>query len=290
MWKQSIANCLKLHAVNSLIVKLVLLNMAIVGLKTNVQVYHEYGHLLDMLDLGTLLILAIEVSVRLLVQGRAFFLKPWNLFDATIIAISLIAFSYEVYYLTPFRALLLIRVIEFSPRMKILVRALLKAFLAILSTVFILAIILYIYAYIGFIHFGASVASYFATFERSFITLFQILAFDDLGNIMAAVTNLHPVMGWIYIISFMFMSAFSFLNLLIGIVVQAISDASAQEEKEATRRHQNLVQDDIKKLKHWLGKIMAHHGIDPNLAHAKPALKAKEPLRKAPPKRPKARK
>jgi voltage-gated sodium channel len=88
----------------------------------------------------------------------------------------------------------------------------------------------YIYGIIGVEMFGAF-SENFETLHRSFLTLLQLMTFDDWT---AITTNLmeHSPLALIYIVSFLILAAYILANLIVGIVVDALNEVREQEEIE----------------------------------------------------------
>ena len=66
------------------------------------------------------------------------------------------------------------------------------------------------------------------TMQKAFFTLFRMMTLDDwCSEIAAPILKTHP-MSWIYIVSFVLVSAFVVMNVVIGIFVNSMSEEDHQ--------------------------------------------------------------
>ncbi len=88
------------------------------------------------------------------------------------------------------------------------------------------------------------------------LTLFRVMTFEDWTDVMYEVMEFYPL-AWTYFLTFIFFSAFAFLNMLIGIVVDVVNRESQTlnlVEDEATRHKQEIMAG-IQKLSDELERI-----------------------------------
>ena len=161
----------------------------------------------------------------------------WNIFDLIVTIISSLSFFGGVEGLMGARAirilreLRLLRVVSGSSDMKRIFHALVYALPQMSWAMLFFVLLYYIYGIMGVELYGTDCEK-FATLHQSFLTLMQLMTFDD----WMAVTN--EVMqtntwAWIYFISFIFLAAYILLNLLVGIVVDSLNEVRAQESMES---------------------------------------------------------
>lgn len=77
----------------SLIIALILVNATLMGIETVPELRDQYELPLIVIFLASQLIFVIEIAIRLLAylpKPRRFFSDPWNTFDFTVVALSLI--------------------------------------------------------------------------------------------------------------------------------------------------------------------------------------------------------
>jgi len=66
------------------------------------------------------------------------------------------------------------------------------------------------------------------------LTLSRIMTFEDWTDIQYETMEVYP-MSWMYYMSFIFLTAFAFLNMVIGIVVNVMRKSIEQAER--TKSH-----------------------------------------------------
>lgn len=208
----------------------------------------------------SILIFVVEIVVKIVANGRQFFRgedSGWNIFDLIVTVISSLSFFTGIEGLVGARAirilreLRLLRVVSGSANMKRIFHALIYALPQISWTSLFFVLLYYIYGIIGVEMFGAT-CDKFETLHRSFLTLMQVMTFDDWAALTKEVMENHP-WAWIYFITYVILAAYILVNLLVGIVVDSLNEVRSQEEhdhsdisREFTKLEQQL--DTVKKL------------------------------------------
>ena len=84
------------------------------------------------------------------------------------------------------------------------------------------------------------------------LTLFRIMTFEDWTDIQYETMEVYPL-SWIFYLTFIFFTAFAFLNMVIGIVVNVMEEEhrSAKAEKEPTLKE---LQDELREIKALLAQ------------------------------------
>ena len=213
------------NAMHAFIVILVLCNGMILGLLTETALIGEHGPALVMLDRVIIGVLVVEVLLRFIGTGAHFFERGWNIFDTVILSISVYAMIYDIPVLQAIRIMLLFRIVELIPTMKHVVEAIKRAVKGLVNATILLLVIFYTFAVASTHLFGVIAADHFGNVGRSMFTLFQLMAFDNLGDIIRPIMEVHDS-AWVFFVVFLVMTSFSILNLFIGIIVQAMQDAS----------------------------------------------------------------
>ena len=89
------------------------------------------------------------------------------------------------------------------------------------------------------------------------LTLFRIMTFEDWTDVQYETMEVYP-WSWLFYMSFIFLTAFAFLNMVIGIVVNVMdkeSQAEAEELRQQLEEEQGPeptmreLQDEIRELK-----------------------------------------
>jgi voltage-gated sodium channel len=80
--------------------------------------------------------------------------------------------------------------------------------------------------------FGAEHPDQFGHLGASALTLFQLMTFDGwMGEIVAPAMEEHP-WAWAFFVPFMIVTGFAVLNLLVGLVVNAMQEAAEADRAE----------------------------------------------------------
>lgn len=227
---------------------LVLVNGVVLGMKTEQEIMVHYGELLQMIDLSILIVLVAEILLRLLSLGKRFFLRAWNVFDFCIISVSLYAHFMHFELLEAVRVLLILRLIELLPHMKHVVDAIWRALMGLLNSIILLFIIFYMFAVAGTHLFGEISPAEFGNVGRTMFTLFQLMAFDELGNVIRPIMAVKEY-AWSFFVLFLTATSFSFLNLFIGIIVNAMQEAAEEREKDQPNHQTQMILDALDEVR-----------------------------------------
>ncbi len=98
----------------------------------------------------------------------------------------------------------------------------------------LLAVIFYVFSVMATKLFGDAFPAWFGTIGHSAYTLFQIMTLESWSmGIVRPVMDVFP-QAWLFFVPFIVMTAFTVLNLFIGIIVDAMqSQHTAEREAEA---------------------------------------------------------
>jgi voltage-gated sodium channel len=191
---------------------------------------------LIILDKGVTLFFLAEILLRFAVctNKKRFFLDGWNVFDTIVVIGSLMPIddSEAVLLGRLLRVFRVLRLVSVVPELRFLVNSLLKALPRMGYIALLMFIIFYIYGAIGSMLFSAIDESLWGDVAISMLTQFRVATFEDLSDIMYATMAVHPL-SWIYYLTFIFLTAFVFLNMMIGSILEVMS-----EEKNALQTQQ----------------------------------------------------
>ncbi|QFU76822.1 ion transporter [Halioglobus maricola] len=191
-----------------------------------------------VMDWGITLFFLVEISVRFLgeTEKRRFFRSGWNVFDTLIVVVSLIPIEDSELALVGrlVRIFRVLRMVSIIPELRTLLNSLLKALPQLGYVMLMMFIIFYIYAAVGSTFFAEINPALWGDIAISMLTLFRIMTFEDWTDVMYETMAVHPL-SWAYYLSFIFLSAFAFLNMIIGIVVNVL-----EEEHQAQAREEAL--------------------------------------------------
>jgi voltage-gated sodium channel len=104
-----------------------------------------------------------------------------------------------------------------------------------------MAIIFYIGAVMATKLFAASFPDWFGTLGRSAYTLFQIMTLESWSmGIVRPVMETYPY-AWLFFVPFIMVTTFAVVNLLVGLIVNSMQDAHAEEANSATDAYRDEV-------------------------------------------------
>ena len=233
------------------IIALICINGVTMWLETVPEIMLNYAGILHSFDTLVVGIFAIEAVLKLIVYRLSYFKNGWNVFDFSIVVISLIPSGGWLQILRIFRVFRLFRLISIIPQMRRVVTALFAVIPGMLSVWALLTVIFYIFAIITTQTYGAAFPQWFWTLGQSFYTLFQIMTLESWSmGIVRPVMEQFPL-AWIVFVSFIFIATFIMVNLIIAIVVEAMWKLSQEEENHIIDKiddSQHASQADIKRL------------------------------------------
>jgi voltage-gated sodium channel len=190
------------------------------------------------------MIFAAEIILKLLSDKHRFFYKGWNVFDFIIVAIAFISGNGAFSILRVFRIFRALRLLYRIPRLRIIVESLFSSIPSIGWICLLLSIWFYICSVIATNLFGNKFPEWFGTIFKSMYSLFQIMTLESWSmGIVRPIMNAYPY-AWLLFVPFIIFATYTVMNLFIGIMVSAISDAQNSKEDNVNEK-ENLTQEDI---------------------------------------------
>ncbi|MBD1583084.1 ion transporter [Pseudoalteromonas sp. S16_S37] len=187
-----------------------------------------------VLDIFITLFFLFELSVRFIADDdkKSFFKKGWNVFDTLVVVISLIPINDSEMALLArlVRVFRVLRMVSVVPELRVLINSLLKAMPQLGYVILLMFIIFYIYAAIGSFVFKDINPKLWGDIAISMLTLFRIMTFEDWTDIQYETMEVYP-MSWVFYLTFIFFTAFAFLNMVIGIVVNVMEEERSKLRK-----------------------------------------------------------
>ena len=127
-----------------------------------------------------------------------------------------------------------LRMVSIIPELRMLLNSLLKALPQLGYVMLMMFIIFYIYAAVGSTFFAEINRVLWGDISISMLTLFRVMTFEDWTDVMYETMTVYPF-SWFYFFTFICLTAFAFLNMIIGIVVSTLEE-----------EHQKAVVDEAK--------------------------------------------
>ncbi len=240
-WRAQLDAFLDRALVRNGIIGVIILNAVILGLETSGAVMSAAGPLITTIDQICLAIFVVEILAKLVARGGRFFTNGWNLFDFVIVGVALMPGTQGLSVLRALRILRVLRVISVAPRLRRVVEGFITALPGMGSVFLLMAIIFYIGAVMATKLFAASFPEWFGSLGLSAYSLFQIMTLESWSmGIVRPVMEIYPY-AWAFFVPFIMVTTFAVVNLLVGLIVNSMQDAHAEEENEATDAYRDQV-------------------------------------------------
>ncbi|KZX72558.1 ion transporter [Oleiphilus sp. HI0009] len=218
------------------VIAIILVSALEIGAKT----YHLPENVipfLKILDWFVTIFFLIEISIRFIAEPnkKAFFKDGWNVFDTLVVVISLIPINESEMALLArlVRVFRVLRMVSVIPELRVLISSLVKALPQLGYVMLLMFIIFYIYAAVGSHLFGEINEVLWGNIAIAMLTLFRVMTFEDWTDVQYETMEVYPL-SWIFYLTFIFFTAFAFLNMVIGIVVSVM-----EEENHKMRMQKN---------------------------------------------------
>lgn len=252
--RKTLARLLDLPLTRNIIMGVILFNAIILGLETSDVVMARAGGLISALDTLCLAIFTAEIVVKIYARGFAFFKSGWGLFDFVIIGMSYSPAGAGLSVLRALRILRLLRVVSVVPSLRRVVEAFIMALPGMASVFFLTGIIFYIGAVIATKLYGDTFPEWFGTLGGSLYSLFQVMTLESWSmGIVRPVMETHPN-AWLFFIPFILVTAFAVMNLVVGLIVNSMQDAHAEEANASTQDHRDELMARLDRIEQALEK------------------------------------
>jgi voltage-gated sodium channel len=230
------------------ILAIIVFNAISLGLSTSEFVMSKFGSIFIVLDRIVLTIFVIELLLKLFAYRMSFFRNAWNVFDLLIVSLGLLPQSEGLSALRGLRVIRALRLLSAMPQMRAVVQALLAAVPGMGAVIIMISIVFYVFGVMATMMYGATFNVWFGTLGRSLYTLFQIMTLESWSmGIVRPVMAEHPT-AWIFFVPFIVITAFSVLNLFIGLLVNTMQTAVEEDTDAEFENFRNLIYNDVIQL------------------------------------------
>ena len=229
-------------------IALILVNALIIGLETSREFVANYNGWLDAGNDIILGIFIVEAALKIIAvapRWGLYFRSGWNLFDLSVIVLSLVPATGEFALVARLiRILRVLRLISAVPQLRLIVATLVRSIPSMGHVIMLMSVIFYIYAVTGFHLFGEADAEHWGTLGAALLTLFQMVTLEGWVEVMDAALETHPF-GWIYFVSFILLGTFVVLNLFIAVVINNLEQSKLEQLEELTQptTHEEVLQE-----------------------------------------------
>ncbi|CUH40722.1 Ion transport protein [Jannaschia seosinensis] len=251
-FRARLAAFLERSAVQNTIIAVILVNAVVLGMETVPAAMAQFGPILVAVDLACLAFFVIELAAKMVAQGLSFWRRGWNLFDLTVVGIAFIPAAGPLSVLRALRILRVLRIVSAFPRLRRVVEGFVTALPGMGSVFLLMAILFYIGAVIATGLFGATFPQWFGDLGNSAYSLFQIMTLESWSmGIVRPVMEVYPY-AWAFFVPFILMTTFAVVNLLVGLIVNSMQDAHAEESVAATDAYRDEVLERLRTIEERL--------------------------------------
>jgi voltage-gated sodium channel len=239
--REKVAAFLELPMVRNGVIAVIVFNAVLLGMETSPTLMAMAGPLILALDAACLTVFVVELALKFFAQRLAFFRSGWNVFDFLIVGVSLVPGAQGFSVLRALRILRLLRVVSVTPSLRRVVEGFLKALPGMGSVFLLMGMIFYIGAVMATKLFGQSFPEWFGDLGNSAYSLFQIMTLESWSmGIVRPVMEVYPA-AWAFFVPFIMVTTFAVVNLLVGLIVNSMQDAHAEESNAATELYRDEV-------------------------------------------------
>lgn len=245
---------------------LIIVNAAILAVLTLPNISPEILDTLSYAENTIYGIFVIELSLRIVSFGKKpwrYFFSRWNIFDFLVIALVPLS-SGATTFLRLLKILRVIRLFRFLPEFQTLAIALGRTITPVGSAFLLISMFMFLYGMAGVYIFGENDPTHWGDIGVALVTLTILITLENFPETFEAGLE-HTPLAWLYFVSFMVIIVFTILNILIGIVLNAMAETRKDSENGGPG---------VKSVSAMIGKLhaMAERGTLSDEHHA--ALKA----------------
>ena len=252
------------------VLSLIVINAIVLGLETYPVIADPYEHIMLDFNNFVLVVFALEAIIKIIAATPVYsryFGNGWNLFDFSIVVISLIPQTGQYALIArTLRLLRILRLITAIPDLRLIISTLIKSLPGLGNVILLLSIVFYIYAIAGYHLFHEQDPFHWGSLGVSVLTLFRILTLEDWTDVMYSGMEIYAY-AWVFFISFVVIAAFIVINLFIAVVINNLH--KSQQETEISQGENLLgeVQYELKETKIALERIeraLQNHPVSMN--------------------------
>ncbi len=246
------------------VIFVIVLSALVIGVKTY-PIPDWSVRLIIWLDIGITLFFLVEISIRLMASESIgkFFRNGWNVFDFVIVVASLIPLegSESAFLGRLLRIFRVLRLVAIIPELRVLLSAFMTAIPRMGYVSLLMFIIFYIYGAMGSIFFASINPELWENISIAMLTLFRVATFEDWTDVMYETMTVYPI-SWLYYLTFIFVVAFVFLNMMIGIVLETLQKEHEKFERETgegeagevhwIREHTEVIEQRLERIEEML--------------------------------------
>lgn len=214
------------------ILGVIVFNAAVMGFETSRDLVAAHGPVFAWLNTAVQVLFVAELAVRIAARWprvHRFFGEGWNVFDFAVVAVSFVpAVGPFAMVARLARILRVARLVSVFPELRLIVGTMLRSIPSMAHVLLLLALLLYIYAILGYSLFHGHDPEHWGSLGASLQTLFQILTLEGWVEIQQASLEAHT-WAWLYYASFIVIAVFVVINLFIAVVLNNLEAARREQ-------------------------------------------------------------
>jgi voltage-gated sodium channel len=211
----------------------IIVNAVCLAILTMPNLSPETIALINNIDLVAYAVYVFELVLRLVSYGKKpwrFFKEGWNIFDFVVIGLTPF-FQGQTAVIRLLRLLRLVRIFRFLPEVRILSASIVKSIPPLLSMTVLISMMLFLYGMAGHYAFGAAAPQSWGNIGLSMKSLFILLTLENFPIYLEEAMLISPL-AIPFFLSYVFLIVFTVLNVLIGIVLNAMDEARTEDRTQ----------------------------------------------------------
>ena len=210
----------------------IFLNAVVLGLQTSPSVDKMFGGWLERIDEWCIVAFIVELLLKMAAYRWGFCRSGWNWFDFFVVALSIVPDMGMFSLVRIFRVLRVFRLISGMRHMRIILSAIVRSLPGVTWAGMLLLLVYYVYGIIGTNLFGEAFPQWFGSLGKSVYSLFQVMTLESWSmGIARPVMERFPY-AWVFFVTYILLSAFIVMNIVVGIVLNSIGDSFKAESDD----------------------------------------------------------
>jgi voltage-gated sodium channel len=218
------------------VLAVIVTNALLIGLATDPDLLSDHRSLFRFFNALIQIVFVVEIAIRLVAYAprvHRFFADGWNVFDFTVVALSLVPavgpFATVARLARLLRALRLVSVV---PELRLIVGTMVRSIPSMGHVLLLLGLMLYVYAVLGVHLFREVDPEHWASLPRAALTLFEILTLEgwiEVQDASFAATR----WAWVFYVSYVVLAVFVVVNLFIAIIINNLEAVKGEARADA---------------------------------------------------------
>jgi voltage-gated sodium channel len=235
-WRLRLAEVFENYWTHKVITWLILISIITLGLETSETAMSYAGKLIYFFNRFVICLFVVEIVARIIAHGLDFFKDPWHIFDFIVVLIAVITFGGYFQIFRVLRVIWFIRTTTMFEETAHLINSLIRAIPHMLSAAMLLVGAIYVFAVIGTAEYGTDHPHLFGSVYTSMATIIQSALMEHTWSERLDELYKNSPYAWAYIIPMIIILNFLLLQLVFGIIINALRhqyDAEQEQEKHS---------------------------------------------------------